>query len=161
MLDSITFVCFPNVVFSISIVVTAVIIISYLLGENMPDVLIRVFIAIIIILYFISATVTITIWCNKNVHEAHLQLAKNCLLSQAILSYGIALLYGVDMFFNIKRSVESEWVIIVVFVFFINCFTINKKKLLHRNYFIATIFEIFLYIICLFFAIIELEKKTR
>lgn len=108
MLDSITFLCFPNVAFSTSIIITAVIIISYLLGENMPDVLIRVFIAIIIILYFISATVTITIWCNKDVNEPHLQFAKNCLLIQAILSYGIALVYGLDMFFNIKRSIESD-----------------------------------------------------
>lgn len=86
------------------IIITAVIIISYMLGQVMPEVLIRIFLSIGLILFFITATVTITIWGSMRVSQH--PKSKNLLLFQALLSYLSSLLYGLDLYFNIRKAVD-------------------------------------------------------
>lgn len=79
-----------------------------MLGKAMPDILIRVFNSIGTILYFISATVTITAWiCKVENGVIDLELSLNLLLIQAILSYINCTLYGIDMVLSLRKSLAA------------------------------------------------------
>ncbi|KAJ3645958.1 hypothetical protein Zmor_023575 [Zophobas morio] len=106
--ETLPYVCFPHVVFGSYIIITSVIIMSYIFGQIMPDVVTRAFLSIGMILYFISATISITVWSSKKSLTPDMDIPQALLLAQAILSYANSLLYGLDLFFNIKKAVNFE-----------------------------------------------------
>lgn len=106
--ETVTFACFPNVVFGSYIIITAVIIMSYIFEQMMPNVLVRVFLSVGMILYFISATVTTTIWFSTAFDKSSLELPKTLLLVQALFSYLNSFLYGLDLFNNIQKAVDFQ-----------------------------------------------------
>lgn len=104
-LNNVSSICFPNVVFASFIIITSVIILSYVLGYKMPDTLIRIFNSLAVILYFIAATITIHVWWLKN-HQKQYNLMEKFLLIQSILSYINSVVYGLDLFYSIRKTIK-------------------------------------------------------
>lgn len=107
--NSITSLMFPNVVFSAFIIITSVIMMSYVLGHNMPPVLIRIFNAIGMILYFVATCVTGQAWWSKarQVTNDEEMFYANMLLAQVVVSTVNVLIYGYDMFSSVRRAVKE------------------------------------------------------
>lgn len=85
---------------------------SYVLGHNMPTVLVRIFNAIGMILYFVASCVTGQAWYRNARHLTDTDVFyRNMLLAQIIVSSFNCFVYGYDMFTSVKRAVrEAEMV---------------------------------------------------
>ncbi|KAJ8945731.1 hypothetical protein NQ314_009094 [Rhamnusium bicolor] len=109
--DSLYSMMFPNTVFSSFIIITSVIILSCMLGCAMPDVLIRIFNILGMILYFASATVTLYEGFAKEINEEldkELAFQRKLLLATSVISYFNSALYAVDVYFSIKKAITFE-----------------------------------------------------
>lgn len=85
---------------------------SYVLGHNMPPVLVRIFNAIGMVLYFVATGVTGEAWFRNGRHLRNDGgFYANMLLGQIIASSVNVVVYGYDMFVSVKRAVkEAEMV---------------------------------------------------
>ena len=100
---------FPNIIFGAFIIISSVIAMSYALGQLMPELLIRIFNALGMILYFVSACVT-TVGCYE-LSKVDLNEEKGeqwkLLFAQVGLSFANSLLYGVDMFLSFRKTLRA------------------------------------------------------
>lgn len=109
--DSKTSLMFPNAVFSAFIIITSVIMMSYVLGHNMPPVLVRIFNAIGMVLYFVATCVTGQMWLQNARYLTDKVFYANILLAQSVVSSVNVVVYGYDMFASVRRAVkEAEMV---------------------------------------------------
>lgn len=101
---------FPNIVFSSFIIITSVIVFSYLLKCAMPDIQARIFHILGTILYFSSAAVTVYegLIIETRRERPELKTQKMFLLVTSALSYFNSIMYGVDVYYSIKRAVGKE-----------------------------------------------------
>ncbi|KAK9681336.1 hypothetical protein QE152_g38377 [Popillia japonica] len=101
-------VLFPNVVFSSCIINTSVIALGYVLGQVMPEVLIRAFNAIAVILFFVSACITAITWFAIARHvEGEDILSARLLLAQVFTSSLNVILYAIDIAISIRKSLRG------------------------------------------------------
>ncbi|GJQ81815.1 hypothetical protein Trydic_g356 [Trypoxylus dichotomus] len=97
---------FPNIVFTSFLIITSVIALSYVLKQNMSEVVIRIFNVIGMILYFVSACVSGYIWRKHlygNVAEQYL-LSYIMFCGQIVTSLLSSALYGLDVGLSIKKA---------------------------------------------------------
>ncbi|KAJ8922939.1 hypothetical protein NQ315_001484 [Exocentrus adspersus] len=109
--DSINTMMYPNIVYSSFIIITSVILLSCLLGCAMPDVLIRIFNILGMVLYFAAATVTLyESLARKTSHGAgdEVVVQRQMLFATSVMSYFNTVLYAVDVYFSIRRAVSFE-----------------------------------------------------
>ncbi|KRT80335.1 hypothetical protein AMK59_8147, partial [Oryctes borbonicus] len=90
-------VLFPNVVFSSCIINTSIIALGYVLGQVMPEVLIRAFNSIAVILFFVSAWITGFTWFAMARFDDTDVLSARLLLAQVFTSSLNVVLYSVDI----------------------------------------------------------------
>lgn len=86
---------------------------SYVLGHNMPPVLVRIFNAIGMILYFVATCVTGEGWYRygRRLTDDDGVFYANMLLAQIVVSSVNVVAYGYDMFVSVRRAVkEAEMV---------------------------------------------------
>lgn len=100
---------FPNIVFSASIIITSVIILSHILGYVILSVTVRIFNTILLTLYFTSGCITGYVWYStarfqRDVSNLDVSLL---LLIQTVLSFVNFLLYGGDVLSSIKIAIEA------------------------------------------------------
>lgn len=99
---------FPNVVFSTSIIITSVIALGYALGQVMPEVLIRIFNTLAVILFLSSACLTGKIWYDvSGSASGKCVLRTKLLLTQVFMSILNVVLYSVDLGLSMKKSLSS------------------------------------------------------
>lgn len=108
-LDSITSLMFPNVVFSSFIIITSVIVMSYVLGHAMSPVLVRIFNAIGMILYLVATCIAGQAWYQLD--DNQLDRNGNMLVAQIILSFLNTILYGYDMFCSVRQEIKKAEVV--------------------------------------------------
>lgn len=101
---------FPNIVFSSFIIITSVIVFSYLLKCAMPEIQARIFHILGMILYFASAAVTVYEALIIEAGKDHPELLnqKRFLLATSAISYFNSIMYGVDVYYSIKKAVGKE-----------------------------------------------------
>ncbi|CAH1973803.1 unnamed protein product [Acanthoscelides obtectus] len=105
-IDSISSMMFPNVVFSSFLIITGVIILSRLLGCPVPQLLTRIFGILGALLYLASAAVT-TYEALTRVDKADL-IRIRCLVATAMLSYVNSAVYGLDVYFSVKKTLDFD-----------------------------------------------------
>lgn len=77
----------------------------------MPPVLIRIFNAIGMVLYFVATCVTGQAWyCYEDSNE-EMVFCGNMLLGQTVVSSFNAVLYGYDMYVSVRRAVKEAEVV--------------------------------------------------
>lgn len=106
---SVTSMMFPNVVFGAFIIISSVIALSYALGQAMPEILVRVYNAIGMILYFVSACITGHAWFGlvSLLEEDEYVFPGNMLLAQVFTTFVNAILYGADLAMSVKTALEG------------------------------------------------------
>lgn len=105
--DSISALTFPYVVFGSFFIITSIVILSYMLGYAMPDVLVRIFNSLATILYFISGTVNLYIWLAKRNSAVNGDSMK-FLLAVSMVHYFVAFIYGIDAFISYRKAIIFE-----------------------------------------------------
>nr|CAH7742831.1 unnamed protein product [Callosobruchus chinensis] len=106
--DSISSMMFPNVVFSSFLIITGVIILSRLLGCPVPDLLTRIFGILGALLYLASAAV-ITYESLTRAQTSSEGLTRiRCLAATGVLSYLNSTMYGMDVYFSVKKTLGVE-----------------------------------------------------
>ena len=106
---SVTSMMFPNVVFGAFIIISSVIALSYALGQPMPEILVRVYNAIGMILYFVSASITGHAWFGqlRFDEEVKYSFQGRMLLAQVFTTFLNAILYGADLTISVKTALEG------------------------------------------------------
>lgn len=103
-----------NIVFGSSIIITNVIIISYISGYKISDLVIRMFSILSSILYLVAGGVTLSfLIIHKDITTESLNEDENevgqyyMLLSVCILNFINSVLYFVDFILNIRRIIKD------------------------------------------------------
>ncbi|KAK9681335.1 hypothetical protein QE152_g38376 [Popillia japonica] len=97
---------FPNIVFTTFLIITSVLALGYALRQNMPEVVIRIFNVIGMILYFVSASVSGYIWRKHLYDDPKGQNVVPYVMfcGQIFTSLLNSVLYGVDVGLSIKTA---------------------------------------------------------
>ncbi|KAJ8980131.1 hypothetical protein NQ317_009190 [Molorchus minor] len=108
--NSINSMMFPNIVFSSFVIITSAVILSRMLGCAIPEVLIRIFSFLGLILYFAAATV-ILYECLNSIGEYLLDemvFRRKLLFATSAISYFNFVVYVVDVYFSVKKAISFE-----------------------------------------------------
>ncbi|XP_022904057.2 uncharacterized protein [Onthophagus taurus] len=105
--DYVTIKIFPNVVFGSFIIIVGVILISYLLGQVISEVIGRIFNTLALVLHFISGCITLNDWIFT-VKTAKNASACNTLLAQVITTFLCTFMYSFDLFLSLKRALKYD-----------------------------------------------------
>lgn len=106
--DILSSIIFPNVVFSSYIIILCVVIMSYILGYPMPDILVRIFNAIAVILYLVTIGISGFMWSlMKDIDEKTFKIECMLLFTVIILCCLNCFLHAFDIYWNIRRILED------------------------------------------------------
>ncbi|KAG5895936.1 hypothetical protein JTB14_016338 [Gonioctena quinquepunctata] len=108
--NTISAMMFPNIAFGSLAIIGSVIILSYMLGCPMTDVLIRIFSILGIAMYFSAATLLLYVGLTRGSKSLDERVARQrtFLLITSVLSYFNFTLYVLDVYIGIQRSVGYE-----------------------------------------------------
>lgn len=99
---------FPNVVYGAFIIITTVTVLSFILGHLIPPIIVRIFLLIGVVLYFIAGCVTLHDWYQhaRNTEDESDVSDARMLLADSFLNMLNAVLYGCDLALSIKMSLN-------------------------------------------------------
>lgn len=98
---------FPNVVFGSYIIISCVIITSYVLGYTIPDIIVRIFNGIALILYLVMIVVSGILWTLINHTDEEYKIVCNMVLTVLVLCCLNCFLHIFDIFWNVRRIIED------------------------------------------------------